>query len=196
MHPRTRYLADASDPAQQPLLQAADARPDDAPVLQSAAEPPLKPEKGSGAAAPSAPPLSSATTPGGPRTDQASASGYGLPSGYRAQYAEAPPELQSIRPPANAAPSANQPMQQSHRMQILGSFDDDPAIITCTACGATGQTYTYKESGCCVWFSAISCIFLGCWPCAWMPFCMRSCKDTVHRCSNCGRVVGKHAWGR
>ena len=87
MHPRTRYLADASDPAQQPLLQAADARPDDAPVLQSAAEPPLKPEKGSGAAAPSAPPLSSATTPGGPRTDQASASGYGLPSGYRAQYA-------------------------------------------------------------------------------------------------------------
>lgn len=41
-------------------------------------------------------------------------------------------------------------MQQSHRMQILGSFDDDPAIITCTACGATGQTYTYKVNQCIV----------------------------------------------
>ena len=87
MHPRTRYPADASDPAQQPLLQTADPSPDDAPVLQSAAEPPLKSEKGSTAAAPSAPPLSSATSPRAPSTDQASASGYGLPTGYRAQYA-------------------------------------------------------------------------------------------------------------
>ncbi|KAL3154623.1 hypothetical protein ABBQ32_014072 [Trebouxia sp. C0010 RCD-2024] len=188
MHPRTQYLADAGgkhDPAQQPLLQ--DRRRADE---GSAEEPAASSEKD--VAAPSAPPLTPATSPAPPSSPT---SGYGLPTGYQAQYAEAPPELQSFRPSNQAMPPVNQPVQ-SYRMQTLGSFDDEPAIITCTQCRATGQTYTYQESGCCVWFSAITCIFLGCWPCAWMPFCFGSCKDTVHRCSNCGRVVGKHAWGR
>ena len=35
-------------------------------------------------------------------------------------------------------------MQQSYRMQTLGSFDDEPAIITCAQCGGTGQTFVYK----------------------------------------------------
>ena len=87
MHPRTRYLADASDPAQQPLLQGSDRRPDDFPVLQSAAEPPVSDDKLSAATKPSAPPLSKASSPTAPSTDQASSSEYGLPSGYRAQYA-------------------------------------------------------------------------------------------------------------
>ncbi len=39
-----------------------------------------------------------------------------------------------------------QPMQQSYRMQLLGSFDDEPAIVTCSQCGVTGQTYTFKVS--------------------------------------------------
>lgn len=38
------------------------------------------------------------------------------------------------------------PMQQSYRMQLLGSFDDEPAIVTCSQCGVTGQTYTFKVS--------------------------------------------------
>lgn len=63
--------------------------------------------------------------------------------------AEAPPELQSIRPPSQALPPANQPVQ-SYRMQTLGSFDDEPAIITCTQCRATGQTYTYKVHHLCM----------------------------------------------
>ena len=37
-----------------------------------------------------------------------------------------------------------QPMQQSYRMQLLGSFDDEPAVVTCSQCGVTGQTYTFK----------------------------------------------------
>ena len=65
--------------------------------------------------------------------------------------AEAPPELQSIRSPTQAMPPADQSMQQSYRMQTLGSFDDEPAIITCTQCRATGQTYTYKVPTVCGW---------------------------------------------
>ena len=37
-----------------------------------------------------------------------------------------------------------QPMQQSYRMQLVGSFDDEPAVVTCSQCGVTGQTYTFK----------------------------------------------------
>ena len=39
-----------------------------------------------------------------------------------------------------------QPMQQSYRMQLLGSFDDESAVVTCSQCGVTGQTYTFKVS--------------------------------------------------
>lgn len=80
MHPRTQYLADAGgkrDPAQQPLLQDS-RRADDG----SAEQPAESNEKG--VAAPSAPPLTSATSPAPP---SATTSGYGLPSGYQTQYA-------------------------------------------------------------------------------------------------------------
>lgn len=46
-------------------------------------------------------------------------------------------------------PPVNQPVQ-SYRMQTLGSFDDEPAIITCTQCRATGQTYTYQVHHLCM----------------------------------------------
>ena len=39
-----------------------------------------------------------------------------------------------------------QPMQQSYRMQLVGSFDDEPAVVTCSQCGVTGQTYIFKVS--------------------------------------------------
>ena len=51
-------------------------------------------------------------------------------------------------------------MQQSYRMQTLGSFDDDPAIITCTQCRATGQTYTYKVCGLPVYVWHLRSLFL------------------------------------
>ena len=181
MHPRTQYLADAGknrDPALQPLLQDISSRTNQ----EAAAEPSASNEKGSRSAAPSAPPLSTATSSAFPSAVH-TPSAYGLPTGYQAQYAgatsmpcrsclawqvllgksclvrpyitsctmllflfaaEAPPELQSIRSPTQAGTAANQPVQQSYRMQTLGSFDDEPAIITCTQCRATGQTYTYK----------------------------------------------------
>lgn len=41
-------------------------------------------------------------------------------------------------------PDAAPILQQSHRMALLGSLDDEPAVITCMQCGSTGQTFTYK----------------------------------------------------
>ena len=95
MHPRTQYLADAGknrDPALQPLLQGNSSRTDQ----EAAAEPPASHEKAS--AAPSAPLLSTATSSATPSADHTTPSAYGLPSGYRAQYAGAVSILCSSRP--------------------------------------------------------------------------------------------------
>lgn len=62
--------------------------------------------------------------------------------------AEGPPASASLQPPIQTMAQATQPMQQSYRMQLLGSFDDEPAIVTCSQCGMTGQTYTYKVACC------------------------------------------------
>jgi hypothetical protein len=53
-----------------------------------------------------------------------------------------------------------QPMQQSYRMQLLGSFDDEPAVVTCSQCGVTGQTYTFKVSTTTIMISIL--LFHGC----------------------------------
>ncbi|DBB04121.1 TPA: hypothetical protein ACH3X1_013171 [Trebouxia sp. C0004] len=196
MHSRTQYLADSDDSARQPLLQDSGTTAPEYPVLQSAAEPPTS-GKSSNFDTPSAPPLNKASIEAGPSGEQqAPTNEYGLPTGYQAQYAEGPPASGSLQPSVQNMGQLAQPTQQSYRMQLLGSFDDEPAVVTCSQCGVTGQTYTVKESGCCVWFSALSCLFMGCWPCAWLPFCVGSCKDTVHKCSSCGTILGKHAWGR
>ena len=95
MHPRTQYLADAGKnrhPALQPLLQDNSSRIDQ----EVAAEPPASDEKGTGSAAPSAPPLSTATHSAPPSADHTTTSAYGLPSGYRAQYAGAHPSSRPV----------------------------------------------------------------------------------------------------
>jgi hypothetical protein len=59
-------------------------------------------------------------------------------------FAEGPPASGSLQPSVQSMGHLAQPMQQSYRMQLLGSFDDAPAIVTCSQCGVTGQTYTFK----------------------------------------------------
>jgi len=87
MHSRTQYLADSEGSARQPLLQDSRTTAPEYPVLQSIAEPPIS-GKSSKLDTPSAPPLNSASTEAGPSGErQAPPSEYGLPTGYRAQYA-------------------------------------------------------------------------------------------------------------
>ncbi len=87
MHSRTQYLADSDDSARKPLLQDSRTTAPEYPVLQSAAEPPISGES-SKLDTPSAPPLNNASTEAGPSGErQVPTSEYGLPTGYRAQYA-------------------------------------------------------------------------------------------------------------
>ena len=63
---------------------------------------------------------------------------------YLSYLAEGPPGSEVMQAEQSSQPDAAPVLQQSYRMQTLGSFDDEPAIITCKQCGSTGQTFTYK----------------------------------------------------
>ena len=85
-HPRTQYLADAHDPARQPLLQDSEATSRQDAAESSNAQHTFKGSKESPDQAPSAPPLDTSESQTGP-TAAAPVAEYGLPAGYQAHYA-------------------------------------------------------------------------------------------------------------
>jgi len=81
------------------------------------------------------------------------------------------------------------PETQSSRVTPLEHLGEVPANVDCPNCQGPHMTTVTKEAGnqAMVW-SAICCICLGCL-CAWIPCVMDSCKDTLHTCSNCKRLL-------
>ncbi|GFR48124.1 hypothetical protein Agub_g9951 [Astrephomene gubernaculifera] len=80
---------------------------------------------------------------------------------------------------------------------------DAPPIIICrhdhhhchperAACGGCHRLVVpepQKESGLCSFISAVGLCASGCWPCACLPFCCNTTKDTVYRCPNCSMEI-------
>ena len=177
MHPRSSYLAAAGeeDSNQEPLLAHEDypvLLPDAEPSASASTTPSKEPEESVGKGKDSdqkANPSPTSVTP-------EKAEGYGLPTGYQAQYArenwqmtlllstdsgcpciascltknpwraEGPPDTQAMQSDnqVNRQPALPPVPIQNHRMQMLGSFDDAPAVVTCANCGVTGHTFVYK----------------------------------------------------
>ena len=52
-----------------------------------------------------------------------------------------------------------------------------------------------QVSSCCTWFSALALCLLGCPVFFWIPFCVPTGKDTVHRCGHCNTCLGRHNFG-
>lgn len=53
----------------------------------------------------------------------------------------------------------------------------------CTALNCTAPVP--QESGACTWFLAAGMCVVGCWPCAFLPFCLNSTKDTGEAFGGC-----------
>ncbi|XP_018612627.1 lipopolysaccharide-induced tumor necrosis factor-alpha factor homolog [Scleropages formosus] len=73
--------------------------------------------------------------------------------------------------------------------QIITDLENLPACPTHTVCPSCQQyiiTETVSRVGGITWMVCIMCILIGCVAgCFLLPFCMKSFKDTVHRCPKC-----------
>ena len=65
-----------------------------------------------------------------------------------------------------------------------------PTKVFCPDCNTTVQTKLETYSTIVTMLFAIL-LFLLCFPLVVLPFCIRSCKRTVHYCPTCNRVLGE-----
>jgi len=62
----------------------------------------------------------------------------------------------------------------------------------CSTCQQQITTQTDYRIGGGTWIMCCIVFFIGGFlGCCCIPFCMKSCKDVVHRCPICNRIVGK-----
>jgi len=104
------------------------------------------------------------------------------PQGY-------PPQQQGF--PQQGYPP-NPTVIQTTTVVSYAKFGSQPVQHTCQYCGATGITNVTHEAGLGTWLIAGAICFFGCWlGCCLIPFSINDCKDAVHSCPACHKVVGK-----
>jgi len=59
--------------------------------------------------------------------------------------------------------------------------------IFCFRCNKMVQTKVTKRVGSCTWCACFGLCFIGC---CYIPFCIKTCKDTEHCCPNCNTQLG------
>ncbi|KAJ1967072.1 hypothetical protein H4R35_006818 [Dimargaris xerosporica] len=113
--------------------------------------------------------------------------------------AEPPPYSPSAHQPAvteavtkDAQAFAPPPQAERAPTYVSGGFvtRNQPILATCPKCQlqVTSEidTKVGTKSGL---FALLTCVV--CWPLFWIPLCMNSCKDEVHRCPNCKTELGR-----
>ncbi|KAJ3251239.1 hypothetical protein HK103_002568 [Boothiomyces macroporosus] len=106
------------------------------------------------------------------------------------QYVLAQPSApQQAYQPQQNTPVSQAPGPQAPMMVVNTTFSEFPQPITCMNCKQQGMSVTDKSNGAAVWIAACATCLLF-WPCVWVPFVIDTCKDTNHRCANCGMVAG------
>jgi lipopolysaccharide-induced tumor necrosis factor-alpha factor len=119
---------------------------------------------------------------------------------YPGQQVQQPyPGQQPYPPPTGPGYAGGAGQQQSTIIVAVptltvqhGAFSNSPMQTTCPSCHATVLTSVSHEVGAMAWvIFAVLCL-VGCWICAFIPFCVDDCKDTVHSCPNCNAIIGRH----
>lgn len=76
----------------------------------------------------------------------------------------------------------------SQQIKLWSSY---PQNMTCPHCNKTNTSKTRKTPGIMAHAMCAVLCFIGCFPCNYIPYCIDSCKDTIHYCSHCNRPVGR-----
>ena len=90
-------------------------------------------------------------------------------------------------PPQQPAPYPNQPpvMVVAAQPPVFGR---QPMNMTCGNCNAQILTSIDHESGALTWLICLPlCLFTGI--CCFVPFLIDGCKDVIHKCPNCNRIL-------
>ncbi|KAG8558346.1 hypothetical protein GDO81_016957 [Engystomops pustulosus] len=73
------------------------------------------------------------------------------------------------------------------------TFHDRPVQLCCPRCSNLTTTHLAHTSGALAWLSCGGLCLLGCgFGCCLIPFCVDSCKDVDHYCSNCQALLGSY----
>ncbi|XP_059060278.1 lipopolysaccharide-induced tumor necrosis factor-alpha factor homolog [Achroia grisella] len=67
-----------------------------------------------------------------------------------------------------------------------------PTRVTCRSCNEQTTTRIEQKSSMRTHMMALLLCVFGLWPCVCIPYCMDSCMNVDHYCSNCGSYVGTY----
>ncbi|XP_061706186.1 lipopolysaccharide-induced tumor necrosis factor-alpha factor homolog [Cydia pomonella] len=98
-------------------------------------------------------------------------------------YAGYPPGPPPGPPPVQVTPAA---------VIIQQTVGPDSTHTTCRSCNQDIVTRVERKASMRTHIMAgLLCLF-GCWPCVCIPYCMDSCLNTDHYCTNCGAFIGTY----
>ncbi|CAF0750226.1 unnamed protein product [Adineta steineri] len=83
-------------------------------------------------------------------------------------------------------------IKQTILISALQEFRHIPIECRCSNCQQRIVTRLEKKNGALTWLACAGAIFLGCWAgCCLIPFCVKSFKNTIHYCPNCGKMLAE-----
>jgi len=119
------------------------------------------------------------------------------------------PNMNNPYPAAQSAPPPQYPthFEHQHSHQHLPSpqpqtfvyvsdqmrFGSAPMSVTCPHCQQQVVSKVRYSAGLLAWIIFAVFLLFGCWlGCCLIPFCLESCQDCEHYCSNCNAFLGHY----
>ena len=92
-----------------------------------------------------------------------------------------PPAYPNMAPPPQAPPDP----------YLIVRKQRDPVFLQCRSCGRQSHTSVDFEMGTIAWILFFVLLVCSFGVLCFIPCCIESCKDAVHSCSACQKVIGK-----